>query len=99
VHSRLQRLGDQLRYVLLGNASLSVYVFIELSAVRQSATVMFLFVNRRVVRSAPDGRSVTGSSCGAGRVGRAGALRFRLGSIERFEEKWFWSLFDTTKTT
>ena len=60
VHSRLQRLGDQLRYVLLGNASLSVYVFIELSAVRQSVTVMFLFVNRRVVRSAPDGHSVTG---------------------------------------
>ena len=27
------------------------------------------------------------------------APRFKLGSIERFEEKWFWSLCDTTKTT
>ena len=26
-------------------------------------------------------------------------VRFKLGSIERFEEKWFWFLCDTTKTT
>jgi hypothetical protein len=25
--------------------------------------------------------------------------RFKLGSFKRFEEKWFWSLCDTTKTT
>ena len=26
-------------------------------------------------------------------------LRFKLGSIKGFEEKWFWSLCDTTKAT
>jgi hypothetical protein len=28
-----------------------------------------------------------------------GALRFKLGSIMRLEERWFWSVCDTTKTT
>lgn len=26
-------------------------------------------------------------------------FRFNLGSIKRLEEKWFWSVGDTTKTT
>ena len=26
-------------------------------------------------------------------------FRFNLGSIKRLEEKWFWSVCDTTKTT
>ena len=45
MHSRLQRRVDQLKYVLLGNASLSAWasVFIELFAVRRSVTVTLRF--------------------------------------------------------